>query len=67
MRPEDTEAASGEAAQYDDELHTLSLVGQNLVDLGNALQDKNATVDELAALAFKAGLTLSFRITATGA
>lgn len=37
-------------------------MGRKLVDLGAAMQDKNTTIEELAALAFKAGLKLQFRI-----
>lgn len=40
----------------------LTLTGAALVDLGKAMQDKNTTIDELAALAFKAGVRLQFRI-----
>lgn len=40
----------------------FELTGRALVDLGMAMQDKNTTIDELAALAFKAGVKLQFRI-----
>jgi hypothetical protein len=36
--------------------------GRALVALGMAMQDKNSTLDELAALAFKAGVRLQFTI-----
>ena len=40
----------------------LTIIGIALVDLGKAMQDKNTTIDELAVLAFKAGLSLRIRI-----
>ena len=40
----------------------LTIIGIAFVDLGKAMQDKNTTIDELAALAFKAGLRLQIRI-----
>jgi len=40
----------------------LEILGHGLVNLGQAMQDKNTTIDELATLAFKAGVKLQFRI-----
>ena len=40
----------------------LTIIGIAFVDLGKAMQDKNTTIDELAALAFKVGLRLQIRI-----
>ena len=37
-------------------------VGIALVELGNAMQDRSATVTEICELAIKAGLRLQFRI-----
>ena len=59
-----TEAADGQS-QLTEVLDTdcgLTLTGIALVDLGKAMQDKNTTIEELAALAFKAGVRLQFRI-----
>ena len=58
------EAADGRAGSTDelDADRDLTLTGIALVDLGKAIQDKNTTIDELAALAFKAGLRLQVRI-----
>lgn len=59
-----TEAANGQSRLTDvlDADNDIGYIGRKLVDLGNAMQDKNTTIDELAALAFQAGVKLQFRI-----
>lgn len=59
-----TEAADGQSELTDglDAEDGIEYMGRKLVDLGKAMQDKNTTIDELAALAFKAGLKLRFSI-----